>query len=150
MKTVEYQEIVIKWSKKKPVKKAEDLKKFDVKRTDVLYQIYGDHHIYGRDTLLYIGISIDADRRFNAHLNGVFDYVNNLSVSIGEIENYDKSFELQIPESVLIANHKPSFNKDFIHDLPPIARKNRIIIINNGNNGMLKTCCTNYWWPLIP
>jgi hypothetical protein len=79
-----------------------------------------------------------------AHLNGVFGYVNNLSVSIGKIENYGE--ELEIPESILIANHKPSFNKDFIHDIHSEAKQHKIIVINNGNNGMLKTCCTNFWW----
>ena len=79
-----------------------------------------------------------------AHLNGIFSFVNNLSVSIGRIDNYDES--LEIPESILIACHKPSYNKEFIHDLSPKAKQHKIIVINNGDNEMLKTCCTNFWW----
>ncbi len=136
MKKVEYQEIIIDWKERQSIESAIGEK--------VLYQIYGDHHIYGRNTLLYIGKSVNVANRFEAHLKSVFGYVNNLSVSIGELKNYDG--DLEIPESILIANHKPSHNKDFIHDLASKAKANKIIIINNGNNEMLKTCCTNFWW----
>lgn len=141
---VEYQEIIIKWSERIQINHANDLGGFEAEGKDVLYQIYGDHHIYGRNILLYIGISRNAHNRFKAHLKGVFGYVNNLSVSIGEIENYNA--RLEIIESILISNHKPSYNKEFIHDLDPEAKKHKIILINNGNNEMLKTCCTNFWW----
>ena len=112
MKTAEYQEIIINWSKRQHVKTVDDLAKCTDNRHNVLYQLYGDHHIYGRDTLLYIGKSNYADNRMRAHLNGVFGFVNNLSVSIGKIDDYDDS--LEIPESILIACHKPSYNKEFI------------------------------------
>jgi len=146
MEKTEYQEIIIEWGKRIPIEKAEDFKKFDIEKKKVLYQIYGDHHIYGRDTLLYIGISTNADNRMQTHFeSSVFQYVNNCSVSIGTIKKGNKD-ELQIPESILIANHKPSFNKDFIHFVSEKARQDKIIVINNGNNGMLQTCCTNFWW----
>ena len=196
MKTAEYQEIIINWSNRQTIKTIDDLAKCTDDRHNVLYQLYGDHHIYGRDTLLYIGKSVYADNRMRAHLNGIFSFVNNLSVSIGKIDNYDESLEipesiliacqlyigksvyadnrmrahlngifsfvnnlsvsigkidnydesLEIPESILIACHKPSYNKEFIHDLSPKAKQHKIIVINNGNNEMLKTCCTNFWW----
>jgi len=135
-----YQEIIIHWRERVSIEK---IKESDT--DNVLYQIYGNHHIYGRDTLLYIGKSINAETRFKKHLNGVFGRVNNLSVSIGKINEYNENL-LEIPESILIANHKPSFNKEFIHDLPEDAKKHKIIVINNGNSEMLKTCCTNFWW----
>ena len=144
MKTAEYQEIIINWSKRQHVKTVDDLAKCTDNRHNVLYQLYGDHHIYCRDTLLYIGKSNYADNRMRAHLNGVFGFVNNLSVSIGKIDDYDDS--LEIPESILIACHKPSYNKEFIHDLSPSAKRHKIIVIKNGDNEMLKTCCTNFWW----
>jgi len=143
---VEYQEIIINWSERVSINSVNDFEQSDVEKNNVLYQLYGDHHIYGRDTLLYIGKSTNAENRIKAHLNSVFGRVNNLSVSIGEITDYNES--LEIPESILIANHKPSFNKEFIHDLSSEAKQHKIIIINNGNNEMLKTCCTNFWWVL--
>ncbi len=95
---------------------------------------------------MYIGISKNAENRFRTHLKGVFGVVNNLSVNIGELNNY--SDDLEIPESILVANHKPSFNKEFIHDVSPKAKKCKIIVINNGVNEMLQTCSTNFWWVL--
>lgn len=143
----EYQEIVIEWSEKIYLNDVNDIRKLDNKKTDnVLYQIYGDSHIYGRDVLLYIGMSINVENRFKAHLRSTFGLVNNVSVSIGEVKEPFYSFNLEIPESILIANHKPSMNKEFIHDISPEAKNKKIIIINNGKNAMLKTCCTNYWW----
>ena len=144
MKTAEYQEIIINWSNRQTIQTIDDLAKCTDDRHNVLYQLYGDHHIYGRDTLLYIGKSVYADNRMRAHLNGIFSFVNNLSVSIGKIDNYDES--LEIPESIFIACHNPSYNKEFIHDLSPKAKQHKIIVINNGDNEMLKTCCTNFWW----
>jgi len=136
----EYKEIIIHWSKRINI---DEIKELDT--DNVLYQIYGDHHIYGRVVLLYIGKSINAETRIKAHLKSFIGRVNNLSVSIGKIDNYNDNL-LEIPESILIANHKPSHNKEFIHDLTPDAKKHKIIVINNGNNEMLNTCCTNFWW----
>ena len=78
------------------------------------------------------------------NLNGVFGFANNITFSVGYIKDFND--KLEIPESILIANHKPSYNKEFIHDLPPEAKTKKIIVINNGVNYLLKTCCTNYWW----
>ena len=142
----QYSELVITWSEKTPVNNSLDtLKNRDSLPAKVLYQIYGDHHIYGRDTLLYIGITKNADARFYTHLKGVFGYVNALTISFGILKDFDTE-KFTVPESILIANHKPSYNKEFLHDLATEAKKEKIIVINNGNNYMLKTCCTNYWW----
>ena len=142
-----YQEIIIEWSDREFFKKGKDFTQFDVKKENVLYQIYGDHHIYGRNTLLYIGRTINADARIKTHLDrSFFQFVNNCSVSIGTINPDEDLDVLEVAESILIANHKPSLNKEFIHDISQKAKLHKIIVINNGNNEMLKTCCTNYWW----
>ena len=142
-----YQEIIIDWRKKEAVKTIDDfiLVADKIKNSKVLYKIYGDHHVYGRDVLLYIGISTNIKSRFDTHLKGVFQFVNNKSVSLGVI-NDNFNGKLEIPESILIANHKPAFNKEYIHSVDQSAMEFKTIVINNGNNGMLKTCCTNYWW----
>ncbi|MGB0871391.1 MAG: hypothetical protein ACPGSD_17510 [Flavobacteriales bacterium] len=134
-----YQEIIIEWSNSMQI----DQVKGNTK--DVLYQIYGDHALYGKNTLLYMGISKDVTIRFKTHVKGVFGFVNNKSVRIGTITRGEVP-SLEIPESILIANHKPSFNKEFIHDLSPLAKKHKVLLINNGNRGMLQSCCTNFWW----
>lgn len=139
-----YTEIIIHWGKRKQI---DDLKEFEITDKKVLYQIYGNHHIYGRNILLYIGKSINVNRRLDQHLKSVFNFVNNRSVIIGTIDDeFFKEEDLEIPESILIANHKPSFNKEFIHELSPKAKQYKILVINNGNHEMLKSCCTNFWW----
>lgn len=142
-----YREIIIDWQTKKPVSTIEDFKAIaqQVESQKVLYQIYGDHHIYGRDVLLYIGISTSVEARFSAHLKGVFQNVHNKSVSLGVIAN-EQDIKLEVVESILIANHKPAFNKEYIHDIDPSAKQEKTIIINNGIGYMLQTCCTNFWW----
>ena len=74
MKSVSYEEIIINWSNRQAIKTIDDLAKCTDDRHNVLYQLYGDHHIYGRDTLLYIGKSVYADNRMRAHLNGIFSW----------------------------------------------------------------------------
>jgi len=142
MNEEKYQEIIINWHTKMPW----DLNTLDkVYEKNVLYQIYCDSHIYGKNVLAYIG---KTDRtfkeRFSEHEKSFFQFANNVSYSIGEPENYNE--DLEIPESILIANHKPFFNKTFLHEICLKAKKNKIIIINNGNHGSLKNSCTNHWW----
>lgn len=142
-----YLEIKINWSQKINLDNIIDLENFQLNsKNSLLYKIYGDSLLYGRDVLLYIGITVNIRNRFNAHLKSTFGPVNNLKVSIGEILNQPKELNLEIPESILIANHKPAMNKEFIHEISPSANKTKIIILNHGFIGMLQSCCTNYWW----
>ncbi|HRF37996.1 MAG TPA: hypothetical protein PK198_04335 [Saprospiraceae bacterium] len=138
----EYEEIIIRW--KPRIKWAAD--KFEkMEAKNVLYQIYCDSHLYGRDVLAYIGKTDRSfGQRMDEHFKSFFQYANNVNYSVGEIMQY--TGKLEIPESILIANHKPFFNKEYIHDLPLEAKKQKIIVINEGEFGMLKSCCTNYWW----
>lgn len=137
-KSVKYQEIVIDWSGLKDLKESTILGE-----KDVLYQIYGNSHIYGLNTLLYIGKTNQmAKSRLAQHIKGVFGYCHDLKFSVGTVGHN----KLEVPESILIANHKPCFNKEYIHTLDPDAMKHKIIIINNGNHLMLKNSCTNFWW----
>ncbi|MEX0810737.1 MAG: hypothetical protein WD048_00885 [Chitinophagales bacterium] len=139
----EYLEIVIDWKHKKKW----NPDNFElIHNKNVLYQIYCDSHIYGRDVLAYIGKTDQTfEQRFTQHEKSFWRNANNVNFAVGEIK--DQSFgTLEIPESILIANHKPFFNKNFIHNLSPEAVSRKIIIINNGEHGMLKNSCTNFWW----
>jgi hypothetical protein len=78
--------------------------------------------------------------------NSFLKYANNVSFSIGEIKRSNVKVKIQTIESILIANHKPFFNKEYLHEVTPEAMEQKIIIINNGNHGSLKNSCTNYWW----
>lgn len=81
-----YLEIKINWSQKINLDNIIELENFQLNsKNSLLYKIYGDSLLYGRDVLLYIGITVNIRNRFNAHLKSTFGPVNNLKVSIGEI-----------------------------------------------------------------
>ncbi|MBP5982081.1 MAG: GIY-YIG nuclease family protein [Fluviicola sp.] len=93
-----YLEIKINWSEKFILDNIIDIENYQINSlNNVLYKIYGDSLLYGRDVLLYIGITVNVRNRFNAHLKSTFGPVNNLKVSIGEILNQPKEFNLEIP-----------------------------------------------------
>lgn len=139
----DYTEIIINWESRQRW----DEKVFrKIGERNVLYSIYCDSHIYGRDVLAYIGKTNQRFQdRLDQHEKSFFKFADNLNYSIGVLEE-SFSNQLEIPESILIANHKPFFNKEFIHDIHNEAKKRKIIIINNGNHGTLKNACTNFWW----
>lgn len=139
---VEYLEIVIEWENYNSDTISEKYDKKD--KGQYLYCVYCDSHIYGRDVLAYIGKTNNYEVRNNQHLKSFFKFANNVRFVIGFL---DKSLDnIEVAESILIANHKPYYNKEFIHDLCPEAKSQKIIILNNGNHGMLKNSVTNYWW----
>lgn len=154
-----YNEIIINWSKYFDIIYDTETKKIisgteNFKSKNLIYQIYGDSNTYGRNVLLYIGITRDRNEnkrdlesRIKEHLLGVFGFVNNLKICIGKITSDNNNKEtIELAESILIANHKPIFNKTHIHNISKNAFRQKTIIINNGNNGMLSTCNTNFWW----
>ncbi len=144
-KMVPYEEIIIDWSDRIVLSSVDDISSYTEKNANVLYQIYGSHHIYGSNVLLYIGkTERDFAKRLDEHLKSFFLYAHNLSFSIGTLVNYED--KLEIPESILIANHKPAFNKTNIHTVQHTEDKRKIIIMNNGNHGILKNRSTNFWW----
>lgn len=157
-KMEKYKEVVIDWkyhkswfSETKEGNKILSQDIIDDKSTldkkGIIYQIYCDSHIYGAEVLAYIGITTDSFRtRFNQHLKSYFTFANSISFRIGIIEEVENKTELEGIESNLIANHKPFFNKEYLHYLDKSVLDDKYIIINNGNHGSLKNSCTNYWW----
>jgi hypothetical protein len=49
----EYQEIIIYWSTRYQINNVDDIKKIEIDSANVLYQLYGDHHVYGRHVIVY-------------------------------------------------------------------------------------------------
>ncbi len=137
-----YQEIEVEWKEQRPWN---ELSEEVLSAQNVLYQIYCDSHIYGRNVLAYIGkTDQNGISRIKDHQQSFFQYAQNIHFSIGTIKS--EPLKLEIPESILIANHKPFYNKEYIHELDPDAKNHKIIVINNGEHGSLKNACTNYWW----
>ena len=86
-----------------------------------LYQIYGQHPVYGENVLLYIGLSTNWRLRLRQHLDGPYYWKVNLAMSVGTVytdrdhEPSSKTVEdyktLHQLESILIATHQPALNK---------------------------------------
>jgi hypothetical protein len=84
-----------------------------------IYQIYGQHPVYGPDVLLYIGRTEDFGDRFAAHLKDNFNWCLNLSLSTGTVwKNFQgeerrltcELEDLSRTEALLIFAHRPAFN----------------------------------------
>lgn len=114
----------------------------------VLYQIYGFSPIYGKDSLLYIGITKDSVRRIKQHLKAVFGRGLDLKLRLGQIDWADKEDAalLEVTESILINLHKPSYNSEYLHGLYTKALDAPYMILNHGNRGSLTLECSNIWW----
>jgi len=91
---------------------------------NVLYALYGQHHVYGRHSLLYIGRTSNIEDRLDTHDKWVayeYDDVELRVASIGKFQgwdawnkpgNYPPAEEKWVAdvESLLILAHQPSYN----------------------------------------
>lgn len=124
-----------------------------------IYQIYGRHHAYGNDALLYIGKA--EDRNFATRLQDggriYSDFmetsVEPTSIMLGYIsmtsnkEDYEKynldKYEhewkknISIAEKILIATHPPALNKQLANRFGNMNLDEDYLIINWGNYGKL-------------
>ena len=102
-----------------------DDRKNCVKGYHVLYALYGSHHLYGREALLYIGRTYkDLRKRLNNHMWWVNDEYDDIKLKVASVgiftnwkdwndnEHYEKA-PLDIingVEALLIYAHQPAYN----------------------------------------
>ena len=120
-----------------------------VKKATV-YQIYGQHLVYGRNVLLYIGKTEQGvNMRLKEHLRGRFADEVELSVRMGtlydENENPIRSKKwILAVESLLIVAHKPAMIRQYLDCPNDDAAK--IHLRNWGLIGdILPECSGGYW-----
>jgi hypothetical protein len=93
---------------------------------NVLYQLYGSHHLYGRDVLLYIGRTERTPfKRILEHEEGIQDEYDKMTVRYGSIREFDgcKNWEnnkkpyraaedkvIDKVEALLIYANQPAYN----------------------------------------
>ena len=99
-----------------------------------LYQIYGHHIVYGKDSLLYIGQTGNTfSQRFNEHLvwleeeEGVFIHVGRIAS-----EDYDEQGRKDV-EALTIYWHSPAYNSSNIETY----NGQRLKVVNDGDRGDL-------------
>ncbi len=148
---VSFEIIQIEWGKAVSIPKGND-RAFTLKAIESgkgIYAAYGDHDLYGRNVLLYIGKTVHFDVRTKQYLDGVLSKVNNLSLAYGRVSKHpfqDESEAIGIAEQILIAALKPAYNRQNIHALGSETLSRGFIIQNLEERGSLPLEVTNYWW----
>jgi excinuclease UvrABC nuclease subunit len=111
-----------------------------------VYQIYGDHPIYGQNILLYIGKADNLHARFvGGHLANEESFITrqpNISFRYALV---DKE-QIDIVEQILIVMHKPSFNSAHIININKKFKEEAYYIQNHGERSLLHLEVTNYYF----
>jgi len=114
-----------------------------------LYQIYGEHTLCGKNTLLYIGIVtgrtfsqrfrehkgwLDKDQKeedINIYLGRIYDDRRHLSNELW-------TADVKITEKILIYIYSPNYNSRELTEPPILLPYESIRLIHNGERGRLK------------
>jgi hypothetical protein len=117
--------------------------KFSTNKDYGIYQVYGDHPVYGQNTLLYIGKVVDET--YSDRLKGHPDLVNthftfrklHLSyfLKIDDITNNNWAERISVVEQLLINAHCPAYNAKDIKMLSGV--EDNLLVLNWGERGTL-------------
>jgi hypothetical protein len=116
-----------------------------------LYQIYGNHIVCGKDTLLYVGEATDQtfSSRVSQHFNEWLKNEEKISIYLGKV--YDprkhqkrdnwRSWEadVKLAEKILIYKYSPNYNNRNISDPPSLLPHKKVLLIHRGDRNRLKT-----------
>jgi hypothetical protein len=123
----------------------------ECKDNHVLYQIYGSHHLYGRDVLLYIGSTLRTPfKRLREHEEWIEDEYDKMTFRFGSISEFTtarweeqekrrpyprpKDSVIEAVEALLIYANQPAYNSRNKADAKNAAG---IRIFNTGRIGHL-------------
>ncbi|MBI3147472.1 MAG: hypothetical protein HYZ17_03045 [Betaproteobacteria bacterium] len=106
-----------------------------------LYQWYGDHPVYGAETLLYIGMAFDQrlGERLEQENWGEWIpstpslYVGRVCTENGSAPNNGRTI-VMTAEKVLLFSHSPAFNSSNLNNIDGVAQDVRVL-----NWGMRKS-----------
>ncbi|KAA5607664.1 GIY-YIG nuclease family protein [Roseospira marina] len=154
----EYEEFYVYWSGPHELQYDEEAEAYSIKSTPIdldgsliVYAIYGQHPVFGRDSLLYIGQTKNLNLRSVDHFKkrGRFWYQISPSIHIGSVcdENENPITNQSIlsdVEEILIASHVPPMNARTIN-CPNIKCKDKLVY-NFWNRGQLLPICSGYWF----
>ena len=116
-----------------------------------LYQIYGDHILCGKHTLLYVGKTTERtfSKRFKEHQKWLVkdQYERDIKIHLGRIYNPKKhsvkdkwkSWEEDIgdAEKILIYKYSPNYNERELSRLPELHHL-KVQLVNRGEKGKLE------------
>lgn len=121
-----------------------------------LYQVYGNHILYGKDVLLYIGMTINGfQNRLKDRwiINNSNDF-NRISIYLGTIFSYDKTLDkveeekqIKQAEALLINVMTPAFNSSYINSVGAELYKQKFAVCNlNNYRSLLPELSSMRWW----
>lgn len=113
-----------------------------------LYQIYGEHTISGKNTLLYIGITTERtfSERFKEHKTWLDKDQNDADVVIRLGRVYDPKrhvtdkiwkSDVQIAERILIYIYSPNYNSRELTEPPILLPHESIRLVHIGDRGKI-------------
>jgi hypothetical protein len=114
-----------------------------------VYQIYGKHIIYGRNTLLYIGKATNQtfSTRIKQHKRWWLDKEENIEIYLGRIYNRRRHSpkdkwnswmkDVKTTEEILLYKYSPNYNSTNIES-PPKTNPKKIILIHIRKKNRLK------------
>lgn len=117
-----------------------------------VYQIYGQHPIYGQHVLLYIGKTERLSNRIKEHALSKFSRGLELSIRLGVIEDLvglskaECRNQMSKAEVLLIASFKPAYNSSAIMNSVLLKSNPPFLIQNLANRGALPLECSSIWW----
>ena len=119
-----------------------------------IYQIYGTHPIYGRNVLLYIGMTItDLNMRLKQHKNSWIKYeYDPVAIYVGKIAansqfpTLDESDDIEKAESLFIYYCAPAYNSNSLSGIKSDLRGEGIVVRNYGKIGSLPIELSTAWY----
>ena len=111
-----------------------------------LYQIYGDHTLCKKNTLLYIGITTERtfSQRFKEHKTwldkdqkeeDVHIYLGRVYDPKRHLTDEDWKSDIKITEKILIYIYSPNYNSRELTDPPDLSPYESIRLIHTGQRG---------------
>jgi hypothetical protein len=125
--------------------KSNKLSEFDNQKKDYgLYQIYGDHVLYGRNVLLYIGLTKGLTQTFAMRVTqknkDTWTNWEDLKIYLGRFcgieevkNNQDWDSQIDFAEALLINYLTPAWNSDGLNGSKPLGNYDECKVINIGN-----------------
>jgi hypothetical protein len=119
-----------------------------------IYQIYGTHPIYGRNVLLYIGMTVtDINIRLKKHkynwLKHEYDpvtiYIGKLAPTSEFASEVDSS-DIRKAEALLIYYCAPAYNSSSLSEIKENLITDGIVVRNYGKIGSLPTEVSTMWY----
>ena len=124
-----------------------ELTKIEMGKKHGIYQIYGDHPIYGKDTLLYIGKTKKGTylkRLFNhqdfidTHLTKFTKVHLSNFLKNNDVKSKNLDEHIDLVEKLLINSHCPAYNSSGIKGvMNEETFKQELLILNWGERGQL-------------